>query len=138
MCMDSKNRKICFPCIKYTGKICSRFESDFSFVFYTGKNKFSDFWNPCTSKCVTYEFSKLSDCLQIFFKMLFRFSSYPEKCSKRPRSAANNIFKIITIFWQRMSARGESTYMEKESQYLTLFRNIHFHHGKPKPKVAVP
>ena len=44
--------------------------------------------------------------------MLFRFSSYQEKCSKHPRSAANNILKNITIFWQPMSGLGVDLYGE--------------------------
>ena len=128
MCMDSKIRKICFSLYKIERKNRA---PDFSFVFSKGKNKFSEFCNPCTSKCVTYEFSKLFDYLQIFFKMLFMFSSYPEKCSKRPRSAANNIKKFITIFWQRMSARGESTYMEKEKLLEKLQSDNLFYLSQP-------
>ena len=56
---------MCFPILKYRENRAH----DFPFVFYKGENKFFKFWNPCTSKCVTYEFSKLCDCPQIFFKI---------------------------------------------------------------------
>ena len=79
----------------------------FPLYFIQGKT-FFEFRNPCTSKCVTYQFSKLCDCLQK--KMQFTFSTYQEKYVEHSKSAVNTRNKIITIFSQPNSGLWPDLY----------------------------
>ena len=69
----------------------------FPLINLVGEGKLFRFWHALTSKYVTYEFSKYSNCLRIFFNVQFLMSRLRENC----RETTNKHIKIRKLLFTK-------------------------------------